>query len=306
MNRQFIFKKKKFKITDGIYQFDILSPDTNLVKDFYYNKPFPNYSSSDNKYTILEKGNKNYLAKRFKKEIGYNKNILEVGSGTSQLSLYFGIGTNNNIFALDGALKSLILGKEFANLHNIKNVQFVNADLLDDIFQNEIFDFVWCSGVLHHTRDPYNGFVNIVKKLKKNGIVLVGLYNKFGRIRTIVRKYFYKIFGEKIIFIFDPYLRKLKKDYNKNIEKINAWINDQYKHPIESTHSYGECMKWFSNNNIEYISSIPNLDTSSNFDLFKKSEVPNIFKRFFIQLIMPFTNYAGEGGLFVMIGKKNN
>jgi hypothetical protein len=64
---------KKFKLIDGIYSFNISSEVTNLVKDFYYNKPFPNYSSSDNKYSILEKGNKNYLAKSFKKKLVMEK-----------------------------------------------------------------------------------------------------------------------------------------------------------------------------------------------------------------------------------------
>ena len=227
---------------------------------------------------------------------------MEVGSGTCQLSLYLAIGTNNNIFALDGAYNSLLLGKKFANQNNINNIHFINADLFDDIFPNAIFDFIWCNGVLHHTKDPYNGFVNLVKKLKKDGIVLVGLYNRFGRIRTIVRKYFYKIFGKKFLFVFDPYLRKLKKDYYKNLEKINAWINDQYEHPVESLHTYGECIKWFNKNGIEYINSIPNLN--SNYDLFERSEVPNIYERFLLQLAMPFTSYGGEGGLFIMIGKK--
>lgn len=293
---------KEFKIIDGIYSFNITSDTTNLVKDFYFEKPFPSYSSEDDKYSILKKGNENYLSKSVKNKIGNSKFILEVGSGTCQLSSYLAIGTNNNIFALDGAYNSLLLGKKFANQNNINNIHFINADLFDDIFPNAIFDFIWCNGVLHHTKDPYNGFVNLVKKLKKDGIVLVGLYNRFGRIRTIVRKYFYKIFGKKFLFIFDPYLRKLKKDYYKNLEKINAWINDQYEHPVEFLHTYGECIKWFNKNGIEYINSIPNLN--SNYDLFERSEVPNIYERFLLQLAMPFTSYGGEGGLFIMIGKK--
>jgi SAM-dependent methyltransferase len=295
---------KKFKIIEGIYSFNISSAATNLVKDFYYNKPFPSYSTSDNKFSILEKGNKNYLAKSFKKEISYGKNILEAGAGTCQFSLYLCIGTNNNIFALDGAFNSLVLGKKFAIENNINNIYFINADLFDDVFPDQVFDFVWCNGVLHHTNNSYNGFVNLVKKLKKDGIVIVGLYNRFGRIRTIIRKYFYKILGKRFLFIFDPYLRKLKKDYYNNMEKINAWISDQYEHPIESLHTYGECIKWFDDNDIEYINSIPNLDLGSNINLFKKSQIPNLFERFFIQLTMIFSSYGAEGGLFVMIGKK--
>ena len=59
-----------------------------------------------------------------------------------------------------------------------------------------------------------------------------------------------------------------------------------------------------SGNNIEYINSIPNLDTGSNVDLFKKSQIPNLFERFLIQLTMIFTSYGAEGGLFVMIGRR--
>ena len=99
---------KKFKIIDGIYSFNISSEVTNLVKDFYYNKPFPSYSSLDNKFSILEKGNKNYLAKNFKKEIGYGKNVLEAGAGTCQLLLYLSIGTNNkNYFIKEMEMKNI-------------------------------------------------------------------------------------------------------------------------------------------------------------------------------------------------------
>jgi hypothetical protein len=69
-------------------------------------------------------------------------------------------------------------------------------------------------------------------------------------------------------------------------------------------HTYGECIKWFDDNNIEYINSIPNLDAGSNVDLFKKSQIPNLFERFLIQLTMIFTSYGAEGGLFVMIGRR--
>ena len=59
---------KEFKIVDGIYSFNITSDTTNLVKDFYFDKPFPSYSSEDDKYSILKKGNDNYLSKSVKKK----------------------------------------------------------------------------------------------------------------------------------------------------------------------------------------------------------------------------------------------
>ena len=39
------------------------------------------------------------------------------------------------------------------------------------------------SGVLHHTKDARRAFASIVRKAKPGGIVIVGLYNTFGRCR---------------------------------------------------------------------------------------------------------------------------
>ncbi len=298
------FFKKDYDFVDGIYKFNILNKSTDLVRNFYTKKPFPNYSSADDKYSILQKGNNNYLTKKFKEEVGYNKNILEVGSGTCQLSNYLAIGTNNNIFALDGTLDSLLLGSKFSFKNNISNIVFVNSDLFDDILPDNFFDFIWCNGVLHHTDNPSEGFKNLVKKLRINGIILLGLYNKFGRIRTIIRKYIYRVLGKKYLLFFDPVLRSLNKDYQKNFDKIDSWINDQYEHPIESMHTYGECMQWIRNNNLEYVNCIPNLNMNLDYSLFKSSKAPNVFERFFIQLTMPFRSYGAEGGLFIIIAKK--
>jgi len=65
----------------------------------------------------------------------------------------------------------LDLAKEFADKNNISNIKFVNADIFDDIFKDEVFDFIWTNGVLHHTKDPYGAFKILVKYLKKEGYI---------------------------------------------------------------------------------------------------------------------------------------
>ena len=113
------FLKKNSINKDGILSFKINDEKTKKVTEFYDEKPFPNYKNNDNKSTILNKGDKNFLANQFKKFIGYKKNVLEVGCGTGQLSNYFAIGTNNNIIGLDPTRASLILAKDFADKNKI-------------------------------------------------------------------------------------------------------------------------------------------------------------------------------------------
>ena len=246
------FLKKKFENIENIFTNKIDDAVAKRVVKFYDIKPFPNYHHNENKASILNKGDKNYLAKNFKQFAGYNKRILEVGCGTGQLSIYFSIGTNNEIVALDPTLASLKLASKFTTDNNIKNVKFLNADIFDDVLTDNYFDFIWTNGVLHHTKDPKKAFEISINALKNEGYILVGLYNSVGRIRTKIRKYIYKIFGKKVIIFLDPVLRKLKSD---SPDQIEAWIRDQYQHPVESTHTIDEVLKWFDQNNIEFLNT---------------------------------------------------
>ena len=297
------FLKKKTNKKDGIFKFEINDNETKKVTNFYKESPFPNYKSNDDKSTILVKGNNNYLTSKFKNFIGFNKDVLEVGCGTGQLAIYFALGTNNRVVGLDPTIESLKLAADFSKKQNIDNIDFINADIFDDVLTDNYFDFIWCNGVLHHTKDPYKAFRVLIKSLKNEGYVLIGLYNKFGRIRTVFRRYMFKIFGSKYLDIFDPTLRNLKN----NEEERKAWIRDQYIHPIESLHTIDNVLEWFNENDIEFINSIP----SSNFEkeddnLFSKKSKGDLYSRVTNQLSMIFNNLGSDGGLFIVIGKKIN
>ena len=296
-----MFFKKNLIKKDNIFSFPITDTETKKVSQFYKVTPFPNYKDNDDKKSILYRGNKNILAHQFKNYIGNNKNVLEVGCGTGQLSIYFALESNNNIVALDPTLTSLNLAKNFANKNNISNISFLNVDIFDDVLSDEYFDFIWCNGVLHHTKDPYLAFKILIKSLKKEGYVLIGLYNKIGRARTIIRKYFSRIFGLEILKLLDPTLRKLKLDEHEK----NAWIRDQYLHPVESLHTIDEVLKWFKENNIEFISSIPSSDFDYNYDnIFEKKPEGTYYSRIINQISMLFNQLGSDGGLFILIGKK--
>tara|TARA_Y100000816_G_scaffold288579_1_gene273401 strand:- start:2990 stop:3889 length:900 start_codon:yes stop_codon:yes gene_type:complete len=295
------FLKKNYTLIDNIFCCNISDKSTQKVTNFYKETPFPNYKEDDDRASILEKGDKNVLANQFKKYIGLNKKVLEVGCGTGQLANYFSIGTNNEIVGLDPTIHSLNLAKKFAEQNDISNISFVNADIFDDVLVDECFDFIWCNGVLHHTKDPYLAFKILIKSLKKNGYMLVGLYNKIGRLRTIFRKYLFKVFGEKVINYLDPTLRNLKL----NEDEKKAWIRDQYIHPIESLHTIDEVLNWFNKNNIEFISSIPSSDFDYDYDdIFQKKSSGTYYSRICNQISMLFNKLGSDGGLFIVIGKK--
>ncbi|MBD1141549.1 class I SAM-dependent methyltransferase [Pelagibacterales bacterium SAG-MED32] len=303
----FLKKNKKFKEhLDKFYLTKLSGKDSKLISKFYKSAPFPNYQELETLSDLNLKLKENPVLKNLKDSIGFKKNILEVGSGTSQLSIMFAYQTNNQVVAMDATFESLKLGHSFAEKNNLNNCNFLRADIFDDPINDSVFDIIWCNGVLHHTKDPEKAFEIISNWLKPGGIIIIGLYNKFGRVRTNIRQIIYKlvgpILGKKFLYYFDPYLRK-----EISQEKINAWINDQYSNPIESSHTFDELIKWFENNGINFLRSIPSADLSNiNYsNVLDKRSTGNYFTRLIAQVNMIFSSYGSEGGLFIMFGKKN-
>ncbi len=296
----------KTQLKNGILCQEIRRDKTIEVTSFYKTAPFPNFEDFQSKRDLAEVVEKNIFLKDLKNSIGFGKTFLEVGSGTSQLSLALAINTNNLIVALDPTKESLKLGVNFANKNNISGVMFFNADIFDNPCEEGFFDYVWCSGVLHHTADTKKGFEIISKWPKPNGLIIIGLYNTIGRLRTNFRQMIYKLsgkskFGEKLIRLMDPHLRK-----NISKEKSFAWFRDQYEHPVERKHSLDEVINWFDENNIKFLGSIPSSTFGGSFKKINEMDGNRgtWFERICVQIMMLFSNLGGEGGLFIVIGQR--
>jgi ubiquinone/menaquinone biosynthesis C-methylase UbiE len=291
---------------DNIIQVGTKIEITKLVENFYTKNPFPNYDDFETIRDLIHKVETNEFTLNFKKFCGLGKKIIEVGSGTSQLSIALASGTNNEVIAFDPTLESLRLGMSFAKKNNVNNCTFVNGDIFADPFIPEYFDIVWCSGVLHHTKSAKEGFNIIVNWVKIDGYVVIGLYNRYGRMRTVFRQILFKLLGKGkfarvIVSFLDPILRK-----NISNQKKLAWFQDQYEHPVETLHTLDDVIEWFEDNNVEFISSIPsaNMENGDYKDMFKAQTRGTLSTRIFSQISMLFSPLGSEGGLFIVIGKK--
>lgn len=291
---------------DNIIQVGTKIEITELVENFYTKNPFPNYDDFETIRDLIHKVETNEFTLNFKKFCGLGKKIIEVGSGTSQLSIALASGTNNEVIAFDPTLESLRLGMSFAKKNNVNNCTFVNGDIFADPFIPEYFDIVWCSGVLHHTKSAKEGFNIIVNWVKIDGYVVIGLYNRYGRMRTVFRQILFKLLGKGkfarlIVSFLDPILRK-----NISNQKKLAWFQDQYEHPVETLHTLDDVIEWFEDNNVEFISSIPsaNMENGDYKDMFKAQTRGTLSTRIFSQISMLFSPLGSEGGLFIVIGKK--
>ena len=301
-----VSRKHVFMIKEGIPLLCKTPTDgqgvTNKIKEFYEQHPLPNYDEIDNTDRLISKAKDSVFGHLLNEQIGYNTKLLEIGCGTGQLSNF--LATKERwVFGADLSFGSLRLGNNFKNENEIKRVGFYQMDLFKPIFKDKSFDFVISNGVLHHTEDAYKGFVSILKLLKKDGYIIVGLYNKYGRLPTDIRRFLINTFGKKFKDL-DPYM----KTKNTGAAKKEIWFLDQYKNPHETKYTIEDVVAWFDKNNVEFVKCIPSANIFNNFSqdekLFEKTEKINKFSALISQLLFALRG-SMEGGLFVMIGKKN-
>jgi SAM-dependent methyltransferase len=274
---------------------------TDIVKAFYEENPFPNYDDIDSEQTLMEKARKGVFARLLDEQIPQGACVLEVGCGTGQLTNFLGMHYNRRVFGSDMCLHSLRLAQGFRDRCRIKNAGFIQMNLFRPAFKEGAFDLVVSNGVLHHTADPLGAFKSISRLVKPDGFIIVGLYNKIGRLTTDFKRFLFRVSADKLAFL-DAHMRN--RLYNA--DRKRAWFYDQYKHPHESKHTYSEVVDWFESNGFEYIFSIPKIEPgpfTEEEKLFVPHDKGTKLSRFVTELEMLLTG-GQDGALYIMIGRK--
>jgi SAM-dependent methyltransferase len=109
-------------------------------------------------------------------------NILVAGCGTGLQPIRDARRfLHENITAIDLSMSSLAYAKRKATEMGLKNIDFMQADIMNLKDYNNQFDFIESFGVLHHLEDPLAGWKVLCSLLKKNGVMRLGLYSEYAR-----------------------------------------------------------------------------------------------------------------------------
>jgi carbamoyltransferase len=297
-----------FSIEDGIpllYRpHETVDSDTDVteqVKAFYEETPFPNYQDHESLRSLIERSRRGAYGHALHQAIPFNSTVLEVGCGTGQLSNFLGIGCRR-VIGTDLCLNSLRLGEEFRRQHHLDRTLFLQMNLFRTVFKPGQFDVVLCNGVLHHTSDPVGGFRGLVPLLRPGGHIVIGLYNRWGRLATDTRRQIFRLTGGRARWL-DPYMRST----DLSADKEHAWFADQYHHPHESKHTVGEVLRWFADEGLEFVRGIPSLTLEGaalpSGGLFTPESPGTAVDRFLVQTAQIWKG-SREGGFFLMVGHK--
>src|SRR6266849_553934 len=204
------------------------------------------------------------------------------------------------VVATDVARAPLELASQAARQMGVEGILFVETDLRQPGLQPESFDVVCALGVLHHTPDPRASFASVSRLARPGGAVVVGLYNAFARFPHRLRRAVARASGFRW-FPFDPILRARADEPSRR----EAWIRDQYRHPEEHRHTVREVKRWFAENGISYLRTVPDalLDASEEQNLFSPAEDSWGLEELLAQIGWMAT-LSHEGGLFIAIGRR--
>ena len=102
--------------------------------------------------------------------------------------------------------------------------------------------------LLHHTKNPYQGFLECVRVLKPGGVLFILLYSKGGLVNNILN--FFRLFTTRSI----PPLSIMKAISRKIFgeDKNHYWyaLLDGLYAPYRETYTSTEIEEWFGNNKI--------------------------------------------------------
>ncbi|MBN1353835.1 MAG: methyltransferase domain-containing protein [Candidatus Omnitrophica bacterium] len=135
------------------------------------------------------------LPKRVIRDHIKGKTVLDLGCGSGRYTIaLYKLGAKK-VIGIDYRKESYRAAQEYAKKRNLQ-ITFKEGDCVNLKFPSESFDFVFCNGVLHHTKSIENGILQIKKVLKKGSKAFLYLYADggiFWDTRVAMRKIFKKI-----------------------------------------------------------------------------------------------------------------
>ncbi len=197
------------------------------------------------------------------------KLVLDAGCGTGRFAEivhqhggeYVGMDYS---FAIDAA---------YSNVGHLPGVHFVQADIFQPPFADDVFDLVMSLGVLHHTPAPRRAFASLPRVIKPGGQLTITVYDAGNKV-YVANSRFWRRFTTRLprrvlhvasyaaaplyylwtLPILGGLLRgiafiSLERDWRWRVLDTFDWYSPRYM----SWHTHHEVFSWFKENGFEEI-----------------------------------------------------
>lgn len=188
--------------------------DLEQVKEHYMDYPYPFRDPEDEKSRLLSLMGEslpelNHWLYKGKQNFKKGFRILIAGGGTGDCSTYMAEqlkNTDAEIVYLDFSKNSMEIAKKRAEVRGLKNITWINDSIynIPDLKLGK-FDFINCSGVLHHLESPQIGLKTLQESLKDDGGMDIMVYAQYGRTG---------------VYHIQEIMRQINSDVSNRIEEV--------------------------------------------------------------------------------------
>ncbi|MEE2959690.1 MAG: class I SAM-dependent methyltransferase [Myxococcota bacterium] len=165
--------------------------DVNLlIRTQYEEYPFPNVLPRDERRRLQmvpvdSLGNINHICFKGRRIFDENFRVLVAGGGTGHSTIYLAEQLRDSgaeVVYLDLSQASMVVAQERAKLRGLDNIKWVCGSITDlPTMALGPFDYISCTGVLHHLPDPNRGLQALKSVLKVDGAMGIMVYATYGR-----------------------------------------------------------------------------------------------------------------------------
>ncbi len=171
------------------------------------------------------------------------KSCLDAGCGGGRYCIAMAREGASEVVGIDVGVEGLEDARKRAA--DYRQLSFREASVLELPFDDARFDFVFCSGILHHTTDPEKGFKELCRVLKPGGKIFLLLYATGG-----VRWPAVMDFRECLKDVSNETLKKVMIEDAMPPNKIRTLIDD-LKVPLIDFYSWEYVQRQLQTNGID-------------------------------------------------------
>lgn len=162
----------------------------SLVKQQYEELPYPPRNPADETQRLMrtvgdDLTELSHYCFKGKQNFQDHFRCLVAGGGTGDAAIFLAEQlrhTNAQIVYLDMTQASREVAEQRAQVRGLANIEWVTASLLDiPKLGLGTFDYINCSGVLHHLPEPVDGLQGLASVLRDDGALFLMLYARYGR-----------------------------------------------------------------------------------------------------------------------------
>lgn len=143
--------------------------------------PLPGSPGLEEFGELVNRGSRDHFLAALLRAIGFNRLILECGSGNGERSHFLQLN-NNHVLGVDTNLAGLALAVEYGRRNQLARACFARMDPLDLAIKDASLDVVLVNGARLGGFDPERVFSHVATKLKPGGVAVLSLGRSPGEV----------------------------------------------------------------------------------------------------------------------------